>query len=234
MLEHFFDLEHEPERYFFESCQYPWQGLSQLKSRLRALLSELGPRLPEAGLPPGVVVKGLVHIEEGAHIEENTFLQGPCFIGSGAEVRFGAYLRGDVYVGAKAVVGHDTEIKHSLLLPGAKAAHFAYVGDSILGRDVNLGAGTKCANVRVDMGKQNLVLMVEGQRYDSGLRKFGAIMGNGVSIGCNSVTNPGTLIGRDCLIYSLASMTGYTPPMTVVKVRQEQVQTPRRRPPAKP
>jgi NDP-sugar pyrophosphorylase family protein len=228
MLDKFFDITGHPESFFFADCQQPWQGLSNLKANMRTLLAEVGTRFPQGGLPPSVVVKGEVHIEDGAHIEENTYLQGPCYIAAGAEVRFGAYIRGDVYVGAKAVVGHDTEVKHSLLLPGAKAAHFAYVGDSILGREVNLGAGTKCANVRVDMGKHNLMLLVEGVKYDTGLRKFGAILGNGVSIGCNSVTNPGTLIGRDCLIYSLASMAGYTPPRTIVKVRQDQVRVPRR------
>ena len=227
MLDQFFDIDGQPESFFFADCEYPWQGLARLKANMKALLAEKGTRLP-ADLPSGVVIKGDVHIEDGALIEENTFISGPTYIAAGAEVRFGAYIRGDVYVGAKAVVGHDTEVKHSLLLPGAKAAHFAYVGDSILGREVNLGAGTKCANVRVDMGKQNLSLSIEGQKYDSGMRKFGAIMGNGVSIGCNSVTNPGTLIGRDCLIYSLASMGGYTPPRTIVKVRQDQVKVPRR------
>ena len=168
-----------------------------------------------------------MHIEDGAIIEENTYIQGPTFIGSGAEIRFGAYIRGNVYVGERAVVGHDTEIKHSILLPQAKAAHFAYVGDSILGRDVNLGAGTKCANVRVDMSKSNLKLLISGTVYDSGMRKFGAIMGNGTSVGCNSVTNPGTLLGRDVLAYPLANLSGYVPPHTIVKVRQPQQLVPR-------
>lgn len=227
MLEDFFDTRLEPESHFFKDTQYPWQGLVHLKARMRELLSEKGTRIPDS-LPSSVVIKGDVHIEEGALIEENTYIQGPAFIGVGAEVRFGAYIRGDVYVGAKAVVGHDTEVKHSILLPGAKAAHFAYVGDSILGREVNLGAGTKCANVRVDMGKNNLILRINGERHDSGIRKFGAIMGNNSSVGCNSVTNPGTLIGRDSLAYPLANLSGYIPPRTVVKVRQEQHQVPRR------
>jgi NDP-sugar pyrophosphorylase family protein len=227
MLDQFFDLDGEPENFLFAGCQYPWQALSNLKSNMHRLLEEVGPRFPQGGLPAGVVVKGDVHIEDGVHLEENIFLQGPCYLAAGAEVRFGAYIRGDVYVGAKAVVGHDTEVKHSILLPGAKAAHFAYVGDSILGREVNLGAGTKLANVRVDMSKQNLQLTIDGQKYDSGLRKFGAILGNGVSIGCNSVTSPGTLVGRDCLVYSLTTLAGYTPPRMVVKLRQQQVVTPR-------
>lgn len=221
MLENFFSLDSEPESFFFQDCEFPWQGLTNLKERMAQLLAKVGSRVP-GGLPDSVVIKGDVHIEDGAKIEENTFIQGPAFIGSGAEIRFGAYIRGNVYVGAGAVVGHDTEVKHSILFPGAKAAHFAYVGDSILGRAVNLGAGTKCANVRVDMGKRGLVLRIDGQKYDTGLRKFGAIMGDGVSIGCNSVTNPGTLVGRECLIYSLCSLSGYTPPRSIVKLRQQQ------------
>lgn len=227
MIEDFFDTNQEPESHFFKDLDYPWQGLVHLKTRLRELLSQIGTQVPD-NLPSSVVVKGDVHIEDGAIIEENTYIQGPAFIGAGAEVRFGAYIRGDVYVGAKAVVGHDTEVKHSILLPGAKAAHFAYVGDSILGREVNLGAGTKCANVRVDMGKSNLILRINGEPHDSGIRKFGAIMGNNTSVGCNSVTNPGTLIGRDSLAYPLAALSGYIPPRTIIKVRQEQQQVPRR------
>jgi len=226
MLNDFFDLEHSPESFFFQDCQYPWQGLANLKPRMETLLAQVGHRLPD-DLGKGVIIKGLVHIEDGAIIEENTYIQGPTFIGSGAEIRFGAYIRGNVYVGERAVVGHDTEIKHSILLPQAKAAHFAYVGDSILGRDVNLGAGTKCANVRVDMSKSNLKLLISGTVYDSGMRKFGAIMGNGTSVGCNSVTNPGTLLGRDVLAYPLANLSGYVPPHTIVKVRQPQQLVPR-------
>lgn len=227
MLDQYFDVHSEPESHFFKDCDFPWQALVHLKANMKALLADLGPRVP-ANLPANVFIKGDVHIEDGAHIEESTYIQGPAFIGAGAEVRFGAYIRGDVYLGAKAVVGHDTEVKHSLLLPGAKAAHFAYVGDSILGRDVNLGAGTKLANVRVDMGKQNLILTIEGVKHDSGLRKFGAILGNGVSIGCNSVTNPGTLVGRNSLIYSLTSLSGHTSPNTIVKLRQNLQKSPRR------
>lgn len=227
MLENFFTLDSEPESFFFQDCEYPWQGLINLKTRMAELLQRVGQRVPE-GLPSSVVIKGDVHIEDGAKIEENTYIQGPTFIGTGAEVRFGAYIRGNVYVGAGAVVGHDTEVKHSVLFPGAKAAHFAYVGDSILGRAVNLGAGTKCANVRVDMGKKGLVVRIDGKSYETGLRKFGAIMGDEVSIGCNSVTNPGTLIGRESLVYSLCSLSGYTPARTIVKLRQDQKTAPRR------
>jgi NDP-sugar pyrophosphorylase family protein len=138
----------------------------------------------------------------------------------GAEVRFGAYIRGDAIVGEKAVVGHDTEVKHSILLPGAKAAHFAYVGDSILGREVNLGAGTKCANVKIDMGKNTVKILLGGQLHDSRLRKFGAIFGDGVSVGCNSVTNPGTLIGRQTMAVALSNLAGVYPSRSIIKHKQ--------------
>ena len=227
MINDFFDTESGPETFFFDQCEYPWEALVKLKERMKSLLEDKGSKIPK-NLPDSVVIKGDVHIEDGAKIEENTFIQGPAFIGAGAEIRFGAYIRGNVYVGSKAVVGHDTEVKHSILLPGAKAAHFAYVGDSILGRDVNLGAGTKCANVRVDMGKNNLILRINGERYDSGIRKFGSIFGNNSSVGCNTVTNPGTLLGRDSLAYPLANLSGYIPPRSIVKVRQQQQIIPRR------
>jgi len=227
MIDNFFSLAEHPEAFFLQNCQYPWEGLVNLKSRMTDLLEERGHRVPPS-LPKSVVIKGKVHIEDGAKVEDNTFIQGPTYIAKGAEVRFGAYIRGHVYVGENSVVGHDTEVKHSILFPGAKAAHFAYVGDSILGREVNLGAGTKCANVRVDMGKANLQLRIEGQTFDSGIRKFGAIMGDGASVGCNTVTNPGTLLGKGCLAYPLANLSGYIGPNTIIKVRQEQHQVTRR------
>ncbi len=227
MLSDYFEPgQHLVDR-IFHQAHYPWDPLRQLKTVVAQILEEVGPRVPE-GLPGSVVIKGLVHIEEGAHIEENTFIAGPTFIGAGSEVRFGAYIRGHVLVGSDCVVGHDTEIKHSALLPGAKAAHFAYLGDSILGRGVNLGAGTKLANVRVDLGKTSVKVRLNGKVEDSGLRKFGAILGDGVSLGCNSVTSPGTVIGKNSLSYPLASLAGVYPPDTVIKVRQTQQHTERR------
>lgn len=227
MLANYFETGDELFDRLLHEGQFPWDPLKRLKPLLAELLGELGTRVPE-NLPPSVVIKGPVHIQDGAKLEENIYIAGPAFIGTGAEVRFGAYIRGDVLVGAGCVVGHDTEIKHSALFPGAKAAHFAYVGDSILGRDVNLGAGTKLANVKVDMGKSSVKVRIDGQVYDSGLRKFGAILGDGVSLGCNSVTNPGTVIEKNTLSYPLANLWGWIPRDTVVKVRQQQTQSRRR------
>lgn len=221
MLQDFFQLGEEPIYELFQSARLPWEPLQGLKGFIRAFLERHGTRIP-ADLPAGVHIVGDVYIEDGVILEPGTYIGGPSLLFRGAEVRFGAYLRGDVVVAEKALVGHDSEVKHSLLLPGAKAAHFAYVGDSILGRSVNLGAGTKLANVRVDMGKQNVRVKIQGTLHDTGLRKFGAILGDQVSLGCNSVTNPGTVMGRGCMAYALSSLAGYYEPHSLIKVKQDQ------------
>ncbi len=139
-----------------------------------------------------------VQIGPGAIVEAGALVKGPAIIGEHTEVRQGAYLRGDCLIGQKCVVGHTTEVKHSIFLNGAKAGHFAYVGDSILGRDVNMGAGTKLANLK--FGPGTVSVMVNNQRIDTGRRKIGAILGDNVQTGCNSVTNPGTVVGHNSLI----------------------------------
>jgi len=121
-------------------------------------------------------------------------------------VRSGAYVREYSWICADAVVGHATEVKHSVLLPGAKAPHFNYVGDSILGKDVNLGAGTKLSNLRNDGGEVHL--RVGGERVASGLRKFGALLGEGAALGCNSVTNPGVVLGCNSVVWPNVTVTG--------------------------
>lgn len=132
---------------------------------------------------------------EGAVIEPFAFVTGPCFIGPGASVRHGAYVRGSVYADRGSVIGHTSEIKGALLLPEAKAAHFAYVGDAILGAHTNLGAGTKIANLRFD--HSNITIRASDKLIQTELKKFGAILGNRAQTGCNSVTNPGTVLMPD-------------------------------------
>lgn len=139
-------------------------------------------------------ISGRVYIAEGAIVEPTAMIQGPCIIGPGAEVRHGAYIRGCVYIGAKAVVGHTTEVKGSVFFDDAKAGHFAYVGDSILGRDVNLGAGTKLANLKIKGNEVSYRDPTTGDRVASGLRKFSSILGDHVQTGCNSVLSPGSLL----------------------------------------
>jgi acetyltransferase-like isoleucine patch superfamily enzyme len=147
-------------------------------------------------------------IGPGSVVEPGALLNGPTIIGARCEVRQGAYLRGDCLVGDGCVVGHTTEMKHSIMLNGAKAGHFAYIGDSILGNRTNLGAGTKLANLK--MIDTPVSVAVQGKRYDTGLRKFGAVLGDDTETGCNAVTNPGALLGRRCVVCPCVSVrSGY-------------------------
>ena len=142
-------------------------------------------------LESGVYLKNAetIEIQEGAYVESGAYICGPCIIGPYTQVRHGAYIRGGVITGAHSVVGHCSEIKNSYLGHHVKAAHFAYVGDSVLGARVNLGAGVRCANFRLD-GK-TVFFRYSGERYDTQRKKLGAFLGRGVSVGCNTVLNPG-------------------------------------------
>jgi carbonic anhydrase/acetyltransferase-like protein (isoleucine patch superfamily) len=149
-----------------------------------------------------------IFVGPGSIVEPGALIKGPTIIGAHCEIRQGAYIRGHCLVGDRCVVGHTTEIKHAVMLDGAKAGHFAYIGDSILGNNTNLGAGTKLANLKIV--DTPVSVKVDGERYDTGLRKFGAVIGDKTETGCNSVTNPGTLLGRQCLVYPAVSVrSGY-------------------------
>lgn len=165
-----------------------------------------------------ILMDDAISIGKGTVVEPGALLRGPAIIGDFTEVRQGAYIRGDVVVGNKCVVGHTTEVKHSVFLGGSKAGHFAYIGDSILGQ-VNLGAGTKLANLKLDESK--VVLIIDKTRYETGLKKFGSIIGDGVEIGCNSVTNPGTLVGRGTLVYPNSTLKGYLPPKSIFRNKKK-------------
>jgi NDP-sugar pyrophosphorylase family protein len=157
-------------------------------------------------LPGAFLFNEKIIIGPGTIVEPGAFIKGPVIIGNHSEIRQGAYIRGDCIVGNRCVVGHTTEMKGSILLDGAKAGHFAYIGDSILGNDVNLGAGTKLANLKMISG--SITVTVEKKRYDTGRRKLGAILGDHTETGCNSVTSPGTLMGPSSIVYSGVSVTG--------------------------
>jgi UDP-N-acetylglucosamine diphosphorylase / glucose-1-phosphate thymidylyltransferase / UDP-N-acetylgalactosamine diphosphorylase / glucosamine-1-phosphate N-acetyltransferase / galactosamine-1-phosphate N-acetyltransferase len=174
--------------------------------------------------PPGVhLLEGPVFIGAGCRIEPGVVLRGPVIIEAGAEIRTGAYLRGGVIVGSGCVVGAHTEVKRAILLDGAHAPHQNYVGDSILGRQVNLGAGTILSNVK-NVGVE-VTFPCEGRTVHTGLRKLGAVLGDGCRTGCNTVANPGVLMGPGCVTYPGTSVrSGYYPPHTLVKLRQVQQQ----------
>lgn len=159
-----------------------------------------------------------VALGPGAVVEPGALIKGPTLIGPNTEVRQGAYLRGKCLTGAGCVVGHTTEMKSCILLDGAKAGHFAYIGDSILGAGSNLGAGTKLANLK--LSGETVRIRVSGESIDTGLRKLGAILGDHVEIGCNTVTNPGTILGAGSLVWPVASVAaGYYGPGTILRAR---------------
>lgn len=210
-----FHLDDFAHRALFAGCAHAWEALGE---RLEAYLDEHAVERLEGEVEDGAFVAGKVHLAAGARIEAGAYVRGPAILGPGTVVRHGAYLRGYVLAGRECVLGHTTEVKGSVFLDEAKAAHFAYVGDSILGNRVNLGAGTKCANLKVFPGNVSVALP-RGGRADTGLRKLGALVGDDVEIGCNAVTAPGTVIGRGSRVYALTPLRGTVPPRTLVSLR---------------
>ncbi|HEX2463767.1 MAG TPA: hypothetical protein VHR17_04015 [Thermoanaerobaculia bacterium] len=203
----------------------PWALLgAPLDALLAALLGKQLDQPPTAELVarhPGVhfAGKGFV-IGKGASIAPGAMLEGPLWIGDDVEIRTGAYVRGGCWIGDHCRVGANTEVKRSILLPDAKAPHLNYVGDSILGSDVNLGAGTVLSNFRHD-GKE-IVVPDGAARIPTGRRKLGALLGDGVKTGCNSVLHPGVIVGRDTEIYPLVQLrAGIYPARSIVKLKQD-------------
>ena len=207
----FFELAGFRHQALFAGASYVWEALGRIESYLR----ELGATSIEGKVSTGAWLEGdLIVIGEGSVVEPGAYIQGPCFIGRNTEVRHGAYLRGNVVVGDGCVVGHATEVKNSVFLDGAKAGHFAYVGDSLLGRGVNLGAGTKLANLRLDGAR--VTVRIGENEIDTGRRKLGAVLGDGTETGCNSVTNPGTFLGRGCRVLPCVNIGGHAPDGSVL------------------
>jgi NDP-sugar pyrophosphorylase family protein len=171
-------------------------------------------------MPGAYLFDDKIIIGPGSVVEPGALIKGPTVIGGDVEIRQGAYVRGNCLVGNKCVVGHATEMKNSIMLDGAKAGHFAYVGDSILGCGVNLGAGTKLANLKMIAG--SIVVTVDRKRYDTRRRKLGAIIGDSTETGCNSVTSPGTLLGPASIVYAGITVPGgYYPAKTVIAPARE-------------
>ena len=183
----------------------------RLFTLLKSLLDDLGVAeepLIVGSVSPYAILEGRIYVAEGAVVGPTAYVCGPTYIGPGAEVRHGAFVRGGLYLGAKAVCGHATEVKNSLFLDGAKAGHFAYVGDSVLGRNTNLGAGTKLANLKVDSGEVSICDPETGAIVPTGLRKLGAILGDGAQTGCNAVLSPGTILCPGTVVLPCAHFRG--------------------------
>lgn len=194
-LEDFFlHLDNFEHQEIFKGKVYPWEIVSGISSYLKkyflGLSRNQSSRKILGKVEKGVVLKGDILVAKNAVIESGVYIHGPVIIGEGCQIRSGAYLRGQVILGKGSVVGHGTEIKNSIFLNGVRAAHFNYVGDSILGESVNLGAGSVLANFRFDGGE----IKIKGERTQ--LNKLGAILGDRVQIGCNSVIAPGTLVKK--------------------------------------
>lgn len=163
-----------------------------------------------------VIIGNHLALGKGVKIESGAFIQTPAILGDKTEVRQGAYLRGNCLVGKRCVVGHVTEVKNSIFLDDAKAGHFAYVGDSILGNNVNLGAGTKLANLRFMRG--DVQIRTADGPVSTGLRKLGAVLGDHAQTGCNSVTNPGTLLGRKSIVLpNTTAASGYHQENSIIR-----------------
>lgn len=187
----FFDLDCFGHKDVFLEGEPVWESLKRLKEYLSCVKKEILCPIPEGVI---LVNPETIAIDTGTVIEPGAYIEGPVVIGKDCHIRHGAYVRGNVLTGNQCVIGHCTEVKHSIFLNGAKAPHFNYVGDSILGNHVNIGAGVICANFRLDQGE--VIVEVDGEIYKTGMTKFGSILGDGSQLGCNSVTNPGVLLRK--------------------------------------
>ncbi|HYX22984.1 MAG TPA: glucose-1-phosphate thymidylyltransferase [Thermoanaerobaculia bacterium] len=199
----------------------PW---ALLGDALDEVLASLPSSDVQSGLSPDVHLAGdRIVICSGARLHPSVVIEGPVFIGRDVEIRPGAYIRGGCWIGDRCVIGANTELKRAILLPHAKVPHLNYVGDSILGRDVNLGAGTILSNFRHDGGRIRIPAdPANTARLDTGRRKLGAVLGDGVLTGCNCVLHPGTVVGRGTQIYPGVQLRpGIYPAGSIVKLKQE-------------
>jgi UDP-N-acetylglucosamine diphosphorylase / glucose-1-phosphate thymidylyltransferase / UDP-N-acetylgalactosamine diphosphorylase / glucosamine-1-phosphate N-acetyltransferase / galactosamine-1-phosphate N-acetyltransferase len=200
----------------------PWEWLKRIGPALDAhAFAEPLPRLP-----PGVHVEGKVYLHPSVKLPAQATIIGPAWIGAKTEIRPGAFIRGNVIVGEGCVLGNACEFKNCLLMDGVQVPHFSYVGDSILGNGAHFGAGVICSNLRLD--QKPVVVQGPSANYDTGLKKFGAIVGDKAEVGCNAVLNPGSVLGPRSLVMPLVAFSGYLPPATIAKTRQSVALIPRR------
>ena len=207
---------------FFPADVAPWLWLKKIGPALEA--AEFGAN--EGAIPSGVHIDGRVWIHPTAKLPAYATIIGPAYIGAKTEIRPGAFLRGNVIVGESCVLGNASEFKNCLLMDKVQAPHYNYVGDSILGNGAHLGAGAICSNLRLDQGEVTVKLPTGV--VGSGLRKFGAILGDKAEVGCNSVLNPGTLLGSRALVMPSMAFGGYLPPATIANARHTVTLIPRR------
>ena len=207
-----FNMDETIAHNIFNDTDFPWEVLPKIGD----FIIELGKTLPEEEYE----LRGdNIWIAKSAKLADNVSITGPCIIGKGTEVRPGAFIRGKAIVGENCVVGNSTELKNVILFNNVQVPHYNYVGDSILGYKSHMGAGSITSNVKSD--KTNVTIRYEGDIIETGLKKMGAILGNYVEVGCNSVLNPGTIIGSNTNIYPLSMVRGYVPKGSIYKKQGE-------------
>ena len=199
--EELFDLSHTIAADLFCENDAPYSVIDKIKDYCLCLIQRLDENF--------VKISDGVYAASDAKISSTATIIGPAIIGHGAEIRPGAYIRGSVIVGDGAVVGNSTEVKNSIIFDGAALPHYNYVGDSIIGYKAHLGAGVVISNLRLD--RKPVTIKSDGEKIDTGLRKMGALIGDGAEIGCGTVISPGSIIGRGCIVYPLSSFRGILP-----------------------
>ena len=202
-----FDLEHTLARELLEGCEYPWLALPKISETILAIGATLGEDYKE--------ISPRVWIHETATVALTASITGPCIIGPGTEVRHCAFIRGNALVGEKCVVGNSVELKNVIIFDRVEVPHFNYAGDSILGYKSHLGAGSVTSNIKSD--RTNVVMKDGDERIETGMRKIGAMLGDFAEVGCNSVLNPGTVVGRRSNIYPLSCVRGTVPADSILK-----------------
>jgi NDP-sugar pyrophosphorylase family protein len=206
----FEDLGHSMSAPYLAKLTYPWEILPMISDIIR----EIGATLSEEEYDR---IGEDIWIAKSATVAPTASISGPCIIGKGTEVRHCAFIRGAALVGDGAVVGNSTELKNCILFDGVQVPHYNYVGDSILGYRSHMGAGAITSNVKSD--KSPISVRVGSDALPTGRKKFGALLGDYVEVGCNSVLNPGTVIGSHSNVYPLSSVRGYVPPNSIYKAR---------------
>jgi NDP-sugar pyrophosphorylase family protein len=202
--------EHSIAWSYLSQFVYPWEALSGLTEYIRTLGNTLSAEEYERRGDD-------VWVARTANVAPTAYIGGPCIICEGAEIRHCAFIRGSAIVGAGAVVGNSTELKNCILFDGVQVPHYNYVGDSVLGYKSHMGAGAVTSNVKSD--KTLVTVDLGGTRVETGRKKFGAMLGDFVEVGCNSVLNPGTVVGKCSNIYPLSSVRGYVPADSIHKSR---------------
>ncbi|MGQ9705435.1 MAG: hypothetical protein ACUVWP_00325 [bacterium] len=220
LLDELFNLGEFTFKEIFENVEHPWDVLKIINkfilgSGLNGVKSSIHDGAYLIGEP--------IYIGENCQIEQNTYIGAPTIIWDGVQVRSGAYIRGSVIVDSGSVVGHSTEVKNSILMKNVEAPHFNYVGDSIMGNRSHTGAGVILSNFKISEDK-NIKVKIGDDVYDTGLNKFGALLGDDVQIGCNCVLSPGTIVGMRTMIYALSLISGYIPPDKIVKNKPDYIQ----------